>query len=120
MLWKDYPVTEASWEPESNLQHALEILEDYLRRIATVDRKRVRTRKGKFDQVMVLPGSYRANALLLGWVRLVLRHTMWREIAYGVPNSRAVSVGCSCASSRVEQKLLMLVPGALISISLGM
>ena len=47
VLWKGYPVTEASWEPESNLQHAPEILEDYLRRIATVDRKRVRTRKGK-------------------------------------------------------------------------
>ena len=47
VLWKGYPVTEASWEPESNLQHAPRILEDYLRRIATVDGKQVRTRKGK-------------------------------------------------------------------------
>ena len=52
---------------------------------------------------MVLPGIYRANAVLLGWVRLVLGHTMWREIAFGAPNSRAVSTGCSRASSRVEQ-----------------
>ena len=68
---------------------------------------------------MVLPGSYRANAVLLGWVQLVLRHIMWREIAYGAPNSRAVSTVCSCASSRVEQKLLMLVPGALLVLLLG-
>ena len=68
---------------------------------------------------MVLPGSYQANAELLGWVQLVLRHIMWREIVYGAPNSRAVSTVCSCASSRVEQKLLMLVPGALLELPLG-
>ena len=47
VLWKGYPVTKASWEPESNLQHAPRILEDYLLRIATIDGKRIRTRKGK-------------------------------------------------------------------------
>ena len=40
VLWKGYPVTEASWEPELHLQNALSILEDYLRRIMTVDGQR--------------------------------------------------------------------------------
>ena len=34
VLWKDYPVTEASWEPKSSLQNAPRILGDYLRRNA--------------------------------------------------------------------------------------
>ena len=69
------------------------------------------------DQVMVLPGIYPASAMLLGWKRLVLRHTMWREIAFGTPNSHARPKSCSCASSRVEQSLLMTVPGALVYFS---
>ena len=47
VLWKGYPVTEASWEPESHLQNGLSILEGYLRRIVTIDRQRSRTRGGK-------------------------------------------------------------------------
>ena len=47
VLWKGYPVTEASWEPESHLRNAPDILENYLRRIVTVDGKRSRTREGK-------------------------------------------------------------------------
>ena len=39
VLWKGYPLTEASWEPESHLQNAPLILEDYLRRIAKVGRR---------------------------------------------------------------------------------
>ena len=31
MLWKGHPLTEASWEAESNLANALDILEEYLR-----------------------------------------------------------------------------------------
>ena len=38
VLWKGYPITEASWEPESNLQNAPLILEEYLRRIAADQR----------------------------------------------------------------------------------
>ena len=34
VLWKGYPVTEASWEPESSLQHAPWNLADYLRQNA--------------------------------------------------------------------------------------
>ena len=46
VLWKGYPLTEASWEPESHLQNAPLILEDYLRRVAEVGR-RARNREGK-------------------------------------------------------------------------
>ena len=35
VLWKGYPITEASWEPESHLCNTPQILEDYLRLIAT-------------------------------------------------------------------------------------
>ena len=35
VLWKGYPITEASWEPESHLRNAPQILGDYLRRVAT-------------------------------------------------------------------------------------
>ena len=31
VLWKGYPLTEATWEPESHLTNALDILEEYLR-----------------------------------------------------------------------------------------
>ena len=30
VLWKGYPLTEATWEPESHLANALDILEEYL------------------------------------------------------------------------------------------
>ena len=32
--WKGYPITEASWEPESHLRNAPQILEEYLHRVA--------------------------------------------------------------------------------------
>ena len=32
VLWKGYPLEEATWEPERHLDHAPEILEEYLRR----------------------------------------------------------------------------------------
>ena len=31
VLWKGYPLTEATWEPESHLANAPNILEEYLR-----------------------------------------------------------------------------------------
>ena len=30
VLWKGYPLTEATWEPKSHLANALDILEEYL------------------------------------------------------------------------------------------
>ena len=44
VLWKGYPIIEASWEPESHLQHAPQLLEDYLRRVASTDQRRPRNR----------------------------------------------------------------------------
>ena len=35
VLWKGYPITEASWEPESHLRNAPQIFEDYLGCVAT-------------------------------------------------------------------------------------
>ena len=47
VLWKGYPVTEASWEPESSLQNAPRILSDYLRLNAEDQRdQRRRIREG--------------------------------------------------------------------------
>ena len=34
VMWKGYPLTEASWEPESCLQNAPDILADYLRQVS--------------------------------------------------------------------------------------
>ena len=44
VMWKGYPITEASWEPESHLRNAPLILEDYLRRVGVEDQRRRRTR----------------------------------------------------------------------------
>ena len=35
VLWKGYPLTEASWEPESHLHNAPQILEEYLHYVTT-------------------------------------------------------------------------------------
>ena len=44
VLWTGYPITEASWEPESHLRHAPQVLEDYLRRVEEVNHRQRRTR----------------------------------------------------------------------------
>ena len=36
--WKDYDLSEATWEPESHLANAPDILADYLRRVQTSER----------------------------------------------------------------------------------
>ena len=43
VLWKGYPLSEATWEPEAHLDHAPEILEEYLRRVQRQE-GRARTR----------------------------------------------------------------------------
>ena len=43
VLWKGYPLSEAIWEPEAHLDHAPEILEEYLRRVQRQE-GRARTR----------------------------------------------------------------------------
>ena len=47
VMWKGYPITEASWEPESHLRNAPLILEDYLRRAGAEDQQRRRNRGGQ-------------------------------------------------------------------------
>ena len=47
VMWKGYPITEASWEPESHLRNAPLILEDYLRRVGKEDQRRCRNRGGR-------------------------------------------------------------------------
>ena len=42
VLWKGYPLTEATWEPEAHLEHAPDILEEYLRRESVRTRTRER------------------------------------------------------------------------------
>ena len=37
VMWKGYPITEASWEPELHLQNAPLILEDYLHHVRAED-----------------------------------------------------------------------------------
>ena len=44
VMWKGYPITEASWEPESHLRNAPLILEDYLRCVGVEDQRRRRNR----------------------------------------------------------------------------
>ena len=38
VLWKGYPLTEATWKPESHLTNAPDILEEYLRRVDAQNR----------------------------------------------------------------------------------
>ena len=40
VMWKVYPITKASWEPESHLQSAPLILEDYFRHVGAEDQRR--------------------------------------------------------------------------------
>ena len=46
VLWKGFPITEASWEPELHLANAPQVMEEYLRRVATEDRPRRRRIRG--------------------------------------------------------------------------
>ena len=43
VLWKGYPLTEATWEPESHLTNAPDILEEYLRRVEAWNRGKRRS-----------------------------------------------------------------------------
>ena len=37
VLWKDFPITEVKWEPESHLTNAPQVMEEHWRRVATED-----------------------------------------------------------------------------------
>ena len=40
VLWKGYPLHEATWEPESHLANAPDILEEYLRHVLAWNKER--------------------------------------------------------------------------------
>ena len=44
VMWKGYTITEAIWEPESHLQNAPLILEDYLRYVRAEDQHQTRNK----------------------------------------------------------------------------
>ena len=44
VMWKGYPITESSWEPESHLRNAPLILGDYLHRVRAEGQCRRQTR----------------------------------------------------------------------------
>ena len=45
ILWKGYPLDEATWEPESHLTHAPEVQEEYLRRETSTTQPSTRKRR---------------------------------------------------------------------------
>ena len=45
VMWKGYPITEASWELESHLQNAPLILEDYLHNIGVENQRQHQNRE---------------------------------------------------------------------------
>ena len=47
VMWKGYPITEASWEPELHLRNAPLILEDYLRHVSTQEQRQRRTKRNQ-------------------------------------------------------------------------
>ena len=54
VLWKGFPITEASWEPEWHLANAPQVMEEYLRYAATEDKPRRRQiRRRPRNQLMV-------------------------------------------------------------------
>ena len=56
VMWKGYPITEASWEPRSHLQNAPLILEDYLRHVGVEDQRRCREQREPEEELMVALG----------------------------------------------------------------
>ena len=59
VMWKGYPITEASWEPELHLRNAPLILEDYLRRVRAEDQRRRREQRRPEKELMVALRSIR-------------------------------------------------------------
>ena len=45
ILWKGYPLSEATWEPEEHLLNAPDILADYLRQVQTTSQRTQRTKR---------------------------------------------------------------------------
>ena len=59
VMWKGYPITKTSWEPESHLQNAPLILEGYLHRVGAEDQRRRREQRRPEKELMVALRSIR-------------------------------------------------------------
>ena len=86
VLWKGFPITEASWAPESHLANAPQVLEEYLHRVAAED-KLWRRRSEEAPQPIdgVLEDSWGRTCFIGMGTTFV---GMWcrGEIAFGAPN----------------------------------
>ena len=45
VAWKDYPLHEATWEPESNLTHCSNLLSEYLQHQQAIAQKNIRSQR---------------------------------------------------------------------------
>ena len=45
VAWKDYPLHEATWEPESNLTHCSDLLSEYLQRKRATAQKNTQSQR---------------------------------------------------------------------------
>ena len=83
VMWKGYPITEARWEPESNLQNAPLILKDYLHHVKAKEQRwhrNIGTRR-RFDgasEEYEAIGEFAAEGpVLVGGLRVGDNH-VWR------------------------------------------
>ena len=89
VMWKEYSITEASWEPESHLQNAPPILEDYLHCIRAEDQG-IKI-EGTGRRVDGGSRSMRPQASLQLKDQCLLRAYVRWVIAFGAPNLRGLS-----------------------------
>ena len=95
VLWKGYPITKTSREPESHLAMLLRSS----RTTCTTSRLQqdvcnngIVATVGLIDGVPEdLPGRHSFS----GWKQLVMGSHVWREITFGVPSPRPLPEGCS-------------------------
>ena len=59
VMWKAYPITEASWEHELHLQNAPLILEDYLCRVRAEDQRQRQEQRRREEGLKVVMRSIR-------------------------------------------------------------
>ena len=63
VLWKGYPLTEATWEPAVHLEHAPDILEDYLRQVQQQE-NRTRNRRDVLRRSGFHGGDFEATGAI--------------------------------------------------------
>ena len=100
VMWKGYPITEASWEPKSHLQNAPLILEDYLRlrqSRGSVTTSRTEEARRRVDGG---PEEHKAMGALRLKDQCLMGIYTQGKIVFGVPNLRGWSYRlCTGAAS---------------------